>query len=225
MTFIGLSDRAGGKITLRSAKDVTGVTAEIRELNLGQAVASYELTADEIASGEFVIPEVDANALYWAHEAEYNALNTGPESFEVHVTVRYNSAEGEKALEYTLQAAEEEGWSVQYWPDEEEKYDWNYPGYFRFASYGNVYGVPVSVVVGQPDKASSTPERIVLSVSLSIDGRAIPAEECEIREEDGREFLLVKRPDWAGAHGVIHMTVVQQLSDGTLWTSERDQEY
>ncbi len=176
------------------------------------------------------------------HMDEYNAANTFPEELEMHVKVRYDSAEGEQVLEYSMKDSPEQGWSIRYWPDDEPEEDGVYPGCFRFSTYESLY--PVSVVVNAPDQVKTTPEKIVLSVSFSIDGRVIPPEDCRITEEEMKDPLaeyldpgteaqtffyarvLVKRPEWAPEHGTLHMTVVQQLfGDGSIWTSERDLVY
>ena len=221
---------------------MTGVKAEITEPILGLTVSEYELTADEIASGEFLIPKVDAGDVYMEHMAEYDAANAVPEELELHVAVRYNSADGEKTLEYTVKDEPEQGWGMLYWADDEPETDWSYPGYFRFSSYEST--IPVSLVYEEPDKVMNSPERIVISVSLSINGRKVLPEECEIREEDEDDpfadyygpdepvphyyyaRLFLKRPEWAEEHGTIHMTVVQQLfADGSIWTTEQDMNY
>ena len=221
---------------------MTAVKAKIREPVLGFDVAEYELTAEEIAAGEFMIPATDTGDIYMAHMAEYDAANTFPEELELNVTVSYESAEGEKTLEYTAKDKPEQGWGLMYWPDSEPATDWSYPGFFRFSTYESL--IPVSIVIDEPDKVTTSEERIVLSVSISIDGRKILPEDCEIREEQEEdplaEFygpdeaphnyyyarLFLKRPEWAGEHGTIHLTVVQQLAaDGSIWTTEQDTEY
>ena len=200
---------------------------EIREPILGITLAEYELTADEIAAGEFTLPSVEAGDAYMAHMAEYDKAGAFPEELELHVTVRYDSADGEKTLEYTVKDAPEQGWGVLYWADSEPATEWSFPGYFRFSTYESL--TPVSLVVNDPSQVTSGPDKSVLSVSLSIDGREIPPEECDLREEqDGQYYyarLFLKRPSWAPEHGTIHLTVVQQLSDGTLWTTEEDSDY
>lgn len=241
MTFIGFSSRKNGKITLKNTRNVTGVKAEIREPILSLTVAEYELTAEQIAAGEFTVPTVEAGDIYMAHMAEYDAKDAFPEDLELHVTVRYDSAEGEKTLEYSVKDVQEQGWGVMYWPDDEPANEWNRPGYFRFTTYEST--TPVSLVMDEPERVVTSPENTVLSVSLSIDGRKILPEECEIqvtREEDpfaefnepGTETrwfyharIFLKRPAWAPEHGTIHMTVVQQLSDGRIWTTEEDKAY
>ena len=201
------------------------MTVELTEPILGLTVSTYELTAEEIASGEYVIPEVDTGNIYMAHMAEYDAKNYAfPEDLQLHVTVRYNSAEGEQVLEYNVQDTPEQGWGLQYWADSEEKFDFTYPGYFRFTPYTEGQ-TPVTLVVDSPEQAAYSAERIVLSVSLSIGGQAVSPEDCEIREEEGFDRLYLKRPGWAPEHGTIHLKVVQQLSGGTVWTTERDEEY
>ena len=220
---------------------MTGVTAEVREPILGLTVAEYELTPDEIAAGEFSIPEMDAGDLYWSHMDEYNAANAFPEELELHVAVRYETAEGEKTLETTVKDSPEQGWGIQYWADSEEATEWSYPGYFRFSTYES--GTPVSLVIDAPDLVQTTPEKTVISVSISIGDRKVLPEECEIKEEqenpfadyysDGEEVpmfyyarLFLKRPEWAGEHGTLHLTVVQQLAgNGSIWTTEQDLEY
>ena len=223
-------------------KDVTGVKTEITEPILGLTVAEYELTAEEIASGEFRIPKIDTGEIYMAHMAEYDAANAFPEELELHVTVSYNSADGEQTQEYTAKDTPEQGWGILYWPDSEPATEWSYPGYFRFSTYESL--IPVSLVIDEPDKVSTTQEKIVISVSLSIGDRKILPEECEIKEdaeddpfaefsgsdEPAKRFyyarLFLKRPEWAPEHGTIHMTVVQQLAaDGSIWTTEQDAEY
>ena len=241
MAFIGFSSRKTGKITLEHTKNVTGVKAEIREPILAVTVAEYELTAEEIAAGEFTVPTVEAGDVYMAHMAEYDAKNAFPEELQLRVTVRYDTADGEKTLEYEVTDVQEQGWGIMYWADDEPATDWSWPGYFRFATYESL--TPVALVMDAPEQVVTSPEKTVLSVSLSIDGRKILPEECEIqetREEDpfaefnepGTETkwfyharIFLKRPDWAPEHGTIRMTVVQQLSDGTLWTTEDEKAY
>lgn len=215
---------------------------EIREPILGLTVMEHELTAEEIGTGEYTIAPVESGDLYMAHMQEYDAAGTFPEHLVLRVTVRYDTAGGEETLEYTAEDAPELGWNMQYWADDEPASEWSYPGTFRFSSYEST--VPVSLVVGSPEQAQTTAERVVLSVTLSINGREILPEECEIREEEEvdplAEFLpageepvryyygrlYLKRPEWAPEHGILHMKVVQQLAgDGTLWTTEKDVEY
>ena len=240
MAFFGFSSRKVGKITLNNAKNVTGVKLEIIEPILGITVAEYDLTAEEIAAGEFTIPAVDSGDAYMAHMADYDKTGAFPEELELHVTVRYDSAEGEKTLEYTTKDTPEQGWGVMYWADSEPASEWSFPGYFRFSTYESL--TPVSLVVNDPSQVTAGPDKTVLSVSLSIGGREILPEECDIREEQENDplaelmgeanpqkyyyaHLFLKRPDWAPEHGTIHCTVVQQLSDGTIWTSEKDLAY
>ncbi len=239
MTFIGFSTRKQGKITLHNTKDVTGVTAELREPILGLTVAEYTLTAEEIAAGSFTIPETESGDLYMAHMDEYDATYSFPEELELHVTVRYNSAEGEKTLKYTVKDSPEQGWSMSYWPDDEPETEFTWPGCFRFASFEST--VPISFVVDEPDKVKTAADGNVISVSLSIDGRKVLPEECRLEEELKDDplaelygvpaeqkyyaYLILKRPDWAPEHGTIHMTVVQELSEGGIWTTEKDLAY
>ena len=213
---------------------------EIVEPILGITVARYELSPDEIAAGEFTIPAVDAGDAYMAHMADYDKKNAFPEELELHVTVRYDSADGEKTLEYTVKDTAEQGWGIMYWADSEPATEWSFPGYFRFSTYESL--TPVSLVVDDPSQVTTGPDKTVLSVSLSIGGREILPEECEIREEEENDplaelmgdpnpqkyyyaRLFLKRPDWADEHGTIHLKVTQQLSDGTLWTTEQDTDY
>ena len=242
MNYIGFSSTAFGRITLENTKNVTGVSAEVLEPVLGLTLAEYELTPAEIEAGEFAIPETDIGEVYFTHSAEYNAAGTFPEELRLHVLIRYDSEAGEKTIEYTVDPSPEQGWGIQYWADDEEKMDWNYPGHFLFSTYESM--IPVFLVMDEPEKAETTQEKTVLSVSLSIDGRKILPEECEIREEleddplaeyygPGEEVpkyyyarLLLKRPEWAPKHGTIHLSVTQQLSgDGSIWTTEKDMEY
>ena len=239
MVFIGFSSRKLGKITLNNGKDVTGVTAEVREPILGLTVAEYSLTAEEIAAGRFTIPEMDSGDVYMAHMSEYDAANAFPEELELHVTVRYNSEEGEQRLEYTVKDSPQQGWNLSYWPDDEPTSEFTWPGCFRLASFESLY--PVSFVVDEPDRVKTVPEGIVLSVSLSIDGRQVLPEECTLEEELKDDplaefyggpaqqyyyaYLILKRPDWAPEHGTIHMTVIQQLTEGGVWTTEKDMAY
>ncbi len=241
MSYYGFSSVKTGKITLHDPQNVTGVTATVLEPVLGIKAAEYELTAEDIAAGEFSIPETEAGDLYFEHMNEYDSLGTFPEDLELHVTIRYEAEGGEETLEYTVRDHPEQGWGVLYWAEDEPAFDWNRPGYFRLSSLEST--IPVSLVLDDPDKVSTTPEKIVMSASLSIDGRKILPEECEIAEEQEDDFLAefletdeapakyyyarlyLKRPDWAPEHGTIHCTVVQQLSDGTIWTSEKDLAY
>ncbi len=239
MNYIGFSSRKTGKITLHNVRNVTGVTAEIREPILDVTVAEYTLTAEEIAAGVFTVPATDAGDVYMAHMDEYNEMNAFPEELELHVTVRYDSAEGEQKLEYTVKDSPEQGWGMSYWPDDEPESEWSYPGCFRLASYEST--IPISFVMDEPDKVKTVPEGMVISVSLSIDGRKILPQECTLeavqKDDPFAEFydgpatqyyyayLTLKRPGWAPEHGTIHMTVVQQLYEGGIWTTEEDREY
>ena len=221
---------------------MTKVTAEVVEPILGLNVASYALTPEEIASGEFSLPEMEAGDLYMAHMEAYDAAGAFPENLQLHVAVTYDTAEGEKTQEYTVQDQPEQGWGVFYWDDSEPATEGSYPGCFRFSTYEST--IPVSLVVDEPEKVSTTPERIVISVSLSIGGRKIPAEACEITEEKQDDpmaelyetgappqqyyyaRLLLRRPDWAPTHGTLEIAVTQQLAeDGSIWTSNRSVEY
>ncbi len=221
---------------------MTAVTVEIREPILGLTVFTHELTAEEIVSGEYNIPTVDSGDIFMEHMDEYNAAEKFPEELQLYVAVRYESAEGEQILEYNVKDSPEQGWSVRYWADDEPAEEGVYPGHFRFSTYESL--VPVSVVINEPEKVMTMPWKTVLSVTLSIDGREIPPEDCQIIEEEMEdpfaEYLepgvepqnyfyariLVKRPEWASEHGILHIKVVQQLAeDGSLWTTERDLEY
>ena len=160
----------------------------------------------------------------------------------MNVTVRCESLEGEKVLEYSVKDSPEQGWGMNYWPDEEEKTEWSWPGTFRLSTYESM--IPVSFVYEEPEKVKTRPDGIVMSVSLSIDGRKVLPEECEILDEAMEDPLaayfspgepaetfyysrvFLKRPDWAPEHGTIRMEVTQQLfGDGSIWTTEEQMEY
>jgi hypothetical protein len=240
--YIGFSSTKLGRLVLRDTQNVTGVSVEIWEPILDFRAAAYELTQEEIEAGVFEIPPTETGELYFAHREEYDAANTWPENLELRVTVRYDSPEGEKTLSYRQLDQPEQGWGIRYWPEDEEKTDWSYPGYFRFSTYESM--IPISLVIDDPKAVVTRRNKMVISVSLSIDGRAIRPEECELVEEkeedpladyypEGAEIptyyyarLYLKRPTWAPESGTIHVTVVQKLSgDGSIWTTEQDYDY
>ena len=215
---------------------------EIREPILDLVVAVYELTPEEIAAGVFTLPSLDSGDVYMAHMQEYDEKGAFPEELEMHVTLQAQGENGPETLEYSVKDSPEQGWGMSYWPDSEEKTEWSWPGYFRLSTYESL--IPVSFVYDQPEKVQTRPDGIVMSVSLSIDGRAILPEECEILDESMEDplaeyfspgepaatfyysRLLLKRPDWAPEHGTIRMQVTQQLfADGSVWTSEENLAY
>jgi len=240
--YIGFSSEKRGKLDLHDTQNVTGVTAEIWEPILELPVAVYELTQEEIEAGEFELPPIQAGGLYFEHAQEYDAAKAWPENLELRVTVRYDSPDGEKTLTYRKLDEPEQGWAFRYWPEDEEPSEWSYPGYFRFSTYESM--TPISLVIDDPEAVMAGRRKVVLSVSLSIDGRAVKPEECELveeREEDplaayyGEDEevpvfyyarLFLKRPNWAPKSGTVHLTVVQKLfSDGSIWTTELDYDY
>ncbi len=242
MRYIGFSSTKLGAITLENPEAVTSVTAEIREPILDLPVARYDLTAEEIASGRFELPPLESGELYFEHRDEYERLNTFPEEFELHVVMTYDTGDGEQTVELTRRDEPEQGWAYRYWSESEQADEWTYPGTFRFSTYESPF--PIALVYDDPEAVQTLPDKIVLSVALSIDGRAVSAEDCELVEDveedpfadycdEGEEIptwyyarLFLKLPDWAPKSGTIHITVVQQLfSDGSLWTSEQDYEY
>ena len=205
-------------------------------------VASFELSAEEIASGEFILPPLDTGNLYMANMAAYDKARSFPETLELKVLVRYTGEEGEKELEYIVTDSPEQGWGIMYWPDAEQKTEWSWPGFFRLSTYESL--VPVSFVIDEPDRVQSRPDKVVLSVSFWIDGRKILPGECEIvdeaeesplaayfsPEEPSETFyysrVFLKRPDWAPEHGTLRLAVTQELfQDGSLWTTEEDFAY
>lgn len=227
---------------LENPETVTSVTAEIREPILDLPVASYELTEEEIASGRFELPPLESGDLYFEHMDEYDRLNTWPEEFELHVVMTYDTGDGEQTVELTQRDEPEQGWAIRYWSESEQPDEWTYPGTFRFSTYESM--IPIALVYDDPEAVQTLPDKIVISVALSIDGRAIDAGDCELVEEmeedpfaayygPGEEIptyyyarLFLKLPDWAPKNGTIHVTVVQQLfSDSSLWTTEQDYEY
>ena len=242
--YIGFSSAKLGKIVINDPESVISVTAEIREPILDKPVASYELTAEEIASGVYELPTLDTGDVYFEYLDEYDAAGEWPEYLELHVTVRYLDAEGEEqVLEFRQEDEPEQGWSVTSWDRDEEPSEWSYPGYFRFTTYES--DIPLRLVLNDPGAVTSSD---VFSISLSIDGRTITADECEISEYSETPYyfseyfgdyfdedempvfyyarLMMKIPDWAPDSGTIHVTVVQMLfSDGSIWTTETDCDY
>lgn len=213
------------------------VDIEIWEPILDIPVAEYSLGPEEIASGELSLPMLSTGDIWEEHRDEYNALDAWPSTLELRASLRYETAAGEVSETRTLTAAHELGWSVSYWPEDYTESTWVYPGCFVFSTYES--DVPIKLVVNDPDAV----EPLVLSATLSIDGREIPAdsfrfkqieEEVTFRHADGTEepgilyyaFLIVQKPDWAPESGTVHATVVQFLEGcERVWTSEADYRY
>ena len=113
--------------------------------------------------------------------------------------------------------------------DDEPESEWTHPGYFRVGSYE--CPTAVRFVIDEPDQVKTSREEIVISLSLSIDGRKVLPGECELETTNDDETwyyarMYLKRPEWANEHGTFHVTVVQQLNmDGRIWTSEKDLDY
>lgn len=240
LKYLGFSALKRGKITLRNTKNIISVHVTVTEPLLKLTLAEYELTPDEIAAGEFIIPDLNSNDFYLDHIQEYMKANASPEVLVLNVTIRYATAEGEKTLEYSVESTAEQGWGVKYFPEDEPAGDGVYPGHFYFFTYDSM--VPISLAYDAPEQAVTGPEKTVLSVEITIEGRQIAAKECQIKEvavpdpiavmngvENPTVYysadLLVKRPDWAPEHGTCHVTVVQQLSDGDSWTTEENLGY
>lgn len=212
----------------------TSVDLELWEPILGVQVDRRTLTPEEIASGRVDLNLGNADDLYFERLDEYRARNTFPEELELRITVRYEGKEGTVTEKQTLMPSPEQGWSVRYWPKTEEKTDWSFPGYFRFETYESY--TPVALVLNDPGAVKSG----VISVSFSIDGRKINADQIsyDTRQEAYtiggepvsdpfyRARFLFPKPDWAPESGVLHVTVVQYLDGyGQTVVIERDYPY
>ncbi len=240
LKYIGFSSVKKGKITLKNTKNIISVHVTVTEPILKLTLAEYDLTPDEIAAGEFTVPDLDSGDCYMDHLQQYLNANAFPDVLVLNVTIRYETADGEKTLEYSAESVDEQGWDVVYYPEDAPPEEVKYPGYFDLYTFESM--VPISLVCNAPEQAVTGPEKTVLSVEMSIEGRQITAGEFKITENTIRDpvavmngeenpsvfyiaEMLLKRPDWAPEHGTCHVTVVQQLSDGGFWTTEEALEY
>lgn len=210
------------------------VELSLTEPILDLPVASLTLGPEEIAAGELELPAFATDELYFAHMDEYRAKGTWPEELALHAVLSYEK-DGMPVTEVRdLTASPELGWNLSYWPRDTEKYDWNFPGFFRFETYESE--MPAALVLDDPEAVRAG----VLSVSFSIDGRPIdPAEiQYDTRQEAysiagmevGNPFFyarfLFPKPDWAPESGRIHVTVVQYLEHyDRVVVFERDLDY
>lgn len=230
--FIAYSDTMEGELRFTGQDRILGVTAQLWDEQIGQAVGGFEIPAEAIAAGSFKLPTLYAYEFYQQYAAEYDALGAWPDP-ELRLTYRFLNENGEEEEQtVTVQNQHQLGWATRYW-DEDADPEWGYPGCFAFSTYESY--VPVSVSYSQADPAA--PGEI--TVWLTLNGQDVPAELVRLEPEEeawpdaeGETVvfyygnIVVPRPDWAGEHGVAHFTVRQALEGyDTVWVTERDVEY
>lgn len=198
------------------------------EPNLNELLGVYEFSAEEIALAEGVLklPSFDTGESYFAHMDEYEQLNAEPD-IELRVEMIYDSPEGEQRESFTQRSEYEIGWTLRYWQEDAEPYEWTRPGWFEFTTYETpvvvrfVFDDPEGIRYSRKDKEAAT----TISVSFSIDGREIAEDECEYVLEEIGEWedtdgdlirfynakLYFPRMDWMPKKGTVHVTVEQFL--------------
>ena len=133
------------------------VELSLTEPILDLPVASLTLGPEEIAAGELELPAFATDELYFAHMDEYQAKGTWPEELALHAVLSYEK-DGMPVTEVRdLTASPELGWNLSYWPRDTEKYDWNFPGFFRFETYESE--MPAALVLDIPPRSNTTPGR------------------------------------------------------------------
>ena len=233
IVFFNCSAMHCGLLRLTCPERIEAVRAEIWEANLDTLEWSYDLTPEETAAGEYELPEFDDSETYFNHLAAYRANNGMPE-LELRVLL---TVSGGEELTYAVRASAEQGWSVQYWPEDYEPL-WDgqeyYPGCFAVMSY-EAYDAPPAMAMGGREDAE---ENGGIWIALEIDGvpvdpgtaRIVTREEPYESASGGGVFcyttVVIPRPADAPAAGTARFTVYQRLEGyDTVWTSEREIEY
>ena len=230
---ISFSAEIESRVLIGDPGSVRSVRVEMWEPNLEILLGEAELSAEEIAAGEAQLPSFNTAELYFAHMDEYDRLNAEPE-IELRAVMEFESPEGTQTVSMTQRSEYELGWTLRYWKEDEEKYDWTRPGWFDFTTYETP--IPIRFVFDEPEAVGQE----VMSVRFTIEGREIGEDECEYILEEAGSFettdgdtitfynakLDFPRMDWMPEKGTVHMTVVQRLNNsGEIWTTEADYDY
>lgn len=243
LVFFNFSAYHHGFVKMANQDEVVAGTVEIWEKNLESLEWSHELTAEEIASGYYELPEFDDADTYFSHMDYYAETNGMPE-MELRVTLTLEGEDGTRTVEYRREASHEQGWGVGYWPEDyKPSWDWQecYPGCFAVMSYESLDG-PVYMQAGGYEDALASGK---ICVELSIDGVPVPTDhvmvitrEEPIYTEDGEgnyvptgktlyyATVVIERPSDAPPSGTAEFTVCQKLSGYDLvWTTHKVIEY
>ena len=220
--FIGFSSEFYAWIKLIHPEAVRSVTAEMRERNLDEQIASYTWEEGDpaIETGLLDIPAFYGGDFYFAHMDYYSKNNLEPEP-EMRVTVRYTASDGvtEESINLTAQPAPEEGVFARYWGNGPSARNNGYPDSFEVGTYSE--SDSWRFVIDRPDLVT---EPGIFSVSAECGGRKVTEAECRIEtvEPDPEilalgfnskpnVILLIPRPDWMPESGTLTMKITQYL--------------
>ena len=119
-----------GRLSFTRPEAFRSVHLEIWEPYLDLTVASFDLTPEDIADGEYLLPMQSTGDVFEAHMDEYLAQDLWPEGLILRGTVSYEK-DGELVEEsFTREPDYEHGWSLRWWPEDTEPSDWTFPGCF-----------------------------------------------------------------------------------------------
>lgn len=238
--FFCFSHEHHGQIKMSNTDSLRSVYASVRETVLDQLVWEHTLEEDEIKSGLFVLPTLSTGDYYMEHMKELDAVNGWPH-YELSVKVWYENeaGDGEDTMEMTLPAQEELGIGISYWGP---TYTWDEelpPDSFIFKPWEETEDI--TYVFNDP---AAVTDPTVISVDVVCDGRRAAPEEYEVildRDEYSildsatgeyvptvgiTKTLILRRPDWMGKSGTLHVTIVQRIAaTDQLWTREFDFDY
>lgn len=235
IVLIGFSATFGGRVYFYDQEPVTKATARLVEPILDVTIWESEIPLEDVAAGEYTLPEIELHPVYFEHMDEYDALGTYPQDADIYVTITYDAGEGEQTLEFTQRSKQEQGWSVRYWPESDIATQYSYPGCFGFITYE---GFDLNTIV--IDDADAV-EDGVISVKLTLpDGRviepddaAIDVRESQVSLEDGSTtsmytvWVIMPLPDGLPeGSGTAHAEITQYLRGyDRIWTTERDVDF
>ena len=238
--FFCFSHEHHGQIKLSNTDALHSVYVSVRETLLDQPVWEHYLEEDEMKNGLFVLPELSTGDYYMEHMQELDAVGGWPK-FEMSVKAWYENeaGDGEDTMEMTLSAQEELGIGISYWGP---TYTWDEelpPDSFIFKPWEETEDV--SYVFNDP---AAVKDPTIISIDVVCNGRHAAPEEYEvvldkdeysILDPETGEYiptvgitktLILRRPDWMGESGTLHVTIVQRIAaTDQLWTREFDYDY
>lgn len=134
--LVQFSSKVAGRLLFSQPEAVNSISVTVWNTLLDQAEEEYTVPTDEIQSGEYSIPGFHLDDLYLANREKYDTNNSYPQ-VELRLSMEYTHDGNTESLQKTFLPKQEQGWSIQYYPQDLEASEYVYPGCFVLRTYSS----------------------------------------------------------------------------------------
>lgn len=211
--YLSFSDTLEGELTFTGQERIAAVHVEVYDAQLDRTLEAYDVPAEAIAAGRYVLPTMETGKVYMKYRRDYDKTNGWPDPV---LRVTWTDA-AQTVAEFTEKNHYGLGLAARY-----------SAGEVTVSTYEST--APVTMAYREDDPAA--PGEI--HVWITIDGRAVESGLARLAPREERSggtvwyygTVAAALPDWAGEHGLARVTIREYIEDyDRVWVMEKDVEY